>query len=277
MVALAKELREEYERLYKTASVKADKVETMRWYANKIQKNQGRYEAVSAITKVPWHVIAAIHHLESSADFGTHLHNGDPLSARTVHVPAGRPKTHAAPFTWEESAIDALGYDGATGIKNWDLATTLWFCEMYNGSGYRTGSGRATVPPMRSPYLWSYTDQYISGRYVADGKFDANAVSGQAGCVSIWKTLEARGLIKPLGTPQEPKPEPKVLTAADVTWFELHQTSKELVCVAYAGSQAYDSVHFTTIDDLCDFRLLFKNAHNLLLAPEGKSIPVWPA
>jgi lysozyme family protein len=205
---LTPELTKEYENLYKAASVKAGKVETMKWYTNKIQRNQARYEAVSGSTKVPWWVIACIHMMESSADFGTHLHNGDPLSARTVHVPAGRPKTHDAPFTWEESAIDALGYDGATGIKEWNLVSTLHFLHGFNGFGYFQGAGQHTTPPRRSPYLWSYTDQYLCGRYVADGKFDPNAVSGQAGCVAMLKSMEARGLIKPLGTPQEPKPEP---------------------------------------------------------------------
>ena len=217
MPGLTPEMSKEYEDLYESAAVKPDKVETMRWYANRIQKNQARYEAVAAKTGVPWHVIACIHSMESSGDFGTHLHNGDPLSARTVHVPAGRPKTHAAPFTWEESAIDALGYDGATGIKAWNLAATLYFLERYNGLGYKSGGGQRTTPPRRSPYLWSYTQHYVKGRYVADGKFDPEAVSAQAGCVAMLKSLEARGLVKPLSdAPHVPAEEPKLVTYVQV-------------------------------------------------------------
>jgi lysozyme family protein len=40
-----------------------------------------------------------------------------------------------------------------------------------------------------SPYLWSYTDQYQAGKYVADGKYDPTAVSKQPGVVAIMKAL----------------------------------------------------------------------------------------
>jgi len=114
-------------------------------------KNKGRYETISKATGVPWHVIAVIHRLESNCNFGTHLHNGDSLKARTVQVPAGRPKTGTPPFTFEESAIDALGYDGATGIKDWNIVATLKFLERYNGLGYRNHG-------IYSPYLCSCTN-----------------------------------------------------------------------------------------------------------------------
>ena len=223
MVALTDELRKEYVELYTSAKINPSKAGTMTWYANKIQKNQAKYIAVATATKVPWYLIAAIHHLESSGDFSTHLHNGDPLSAKTYHVPAGRPKTHEAPFTWEESAIDALGYDGATGIKVWDLATTLWFAEMYNGSGYRVGAGQKTTPPKRSPYLWSFTQHYIKGRYVKDGVFDVEAVSGQAGVVAIFKALEERGLIPAFATPP-------VVVKTDV-WGKLHEILDPIIAL----------------------------------------------
>ena len=61
---------------------------------------------------MPWYVVGLIHTMESSGNFAAHLHNGDPLSARTTHVPAGRPKAGAPPFTWEESATDALTMQG---------------------------------------------------------------------------------------------------------------------------------------------------------------------
>ena len=152
-------------------------------------KNKARYLAVSKITKVPWQVIACIHRMECNASFQRHLHCGDPLTARTVHVPKGRPVKGNPPFTWEESAIDALGYDGATRITDWSIERTLHFLEAFNGWGYRTGAGQATTPARCSPYLWSGTNQYIKGKYVSDGKFDPNAVSKQIGCVAILKGL----------------------------------------------------------------------------------------
>lgn len=271
---LTPELAKEYEDLYATAIVKPEKQETMKWYVNNIQRNQARYEAVSAKTAVPWHVIAAIHAMESSMDFGTHLHNGDPLSAKTVHVPAGRPKTHDAPFTWEESAIDALGYDGASSIKVWSLERTLHFLQAFNGFGYLTGAGRATTPPKRSPYLWSYTQHYQRGRYVKDGEFDVNSVSDQAGVVAIFKGLESRKLIAPLGGAVVPPPETRW---EDVTWFEMFRLEHkgEIVsgCAAMAGSTVH-AVH-TGIDkfSLIKFLEQYPRANHILVAPSGKR---WP-
>jgi len=145
-------------------------------------KNKGRYETISKATGVPWYVIVVIHRLESNCNFGTHLHNGDSLKARTVQVPAGRPKTGTPPFTFEESAIDALGYDGATGIKDWSIVDTLKFLERYNGLGYRNKG-------IYSPYLWSGTNHYTKGKYIADGVWNAEVVSDQIGCAALMKGL----------------------------------------------------------------------------------------
>lgn len=70
--------------------------------------NRARYESVGNPMGIPWHFIAAIHNLESSRSFLTHLHNGDPLTGRTFHRPPGRPASGNPPFTWEFSAADAL-------------------------------------------------------------------------------------------------------------------------------------------------------------------------
>ena len=52
----------------------------------------------------PWFFLGVIHAMESRFNFERHLHNGDPLSARTVRVPKGFPKAGNPPFTWEVSA-----------------------------------------------------------------------------------------------------------------------------------------------------------------------------
>jgi hypothetical protein len=54
--------------------------------------------------------------------------------------------------------------------------------EKYNGLGYANKG----IP---SPYLWAGTDQYIKGKYVQDGKFNANYVDQQLGCAGILKFL----------------------------------------------------------------------------------------
>lgn len=132
--------------------------------------------------------------MECSFDFSLHLHNGDPLSAKTVHEPSNRPPG-TPPFTWEASALDALKYDRATDIRVWDLPTIFWFFEQYNGWGYRTGAGQNTTPPQRSPYLYSGTMFYQKGKYTSDNHFDPDAVSEQVGCMAQLKELELRGLV----------------------------------------------------------------------------------
>ncbi len=141
-------------------------------------------------SKIPWYFIACAHYLECTFDFKKHLHNGDPLTGYTVKVPANRPKVgHGPPFTFEESAVDALKLMKLNEISNWSLPTVLRKLEAYNGFGY------FKYHSINSPYLWSYSNQYVKGKYVADGKFDAEAVSKQMGAAVILKRMEQRTLI----------------------------------------------------------------------------------
>lgn len=141
-------------------------------------------------SQIPWYFIACAHYLECSFSFKKHLHNGDPLTNYTVRVPANRPKVgHPPPFTFEESAVDALKLMKFDQITNWNLPTVLRKLEAYNGFGY------FKYHSINSPYLWSYSNQYTKGKYVADGKFDAEAVSKQMGAAVILKRMEERTLI----------------------------------------------------------------------------------
>jgi lysozyme family protein len=175
-----------YFNLWNRASVRPDSAAAVTAVAQKIIANKARYQAVEAKTGVPWFMIGPIHNRESSLRFNAHLHCGDPLTARTVHVPKGRPK--AAPangvaYTWEESAIDALSmppHDLAK-VKNWSLERILYETEKYNGWGY-LGKGN-------SPYLWAGTSEYHGGKYVADHVYDRNAWDRQLGCVALLKRL----------------------------------------------------------------------------------------
>jgi len=116
-------------------------------------------------------------------NFRTHLHNGDSLTDRTTHVPRGRPTLGYPPFTWEESAIDALSTDQHWNTwGDWTITGMAYLLEKYNGFGYRSKN----TP---SPYLWAGTSIYTSGKYVADHVFDPNAVSEQIGGMAILKFL----------------------------------------------------------------------------------------
>lgn len=155
--------------------------------ASNIEQYQSRYQAVSDALKsrgknIPWQVIGAIHEREGSLDFGTCLHNGDPLGQVTTHVPAG-----LWPFnTWESAAIDALSRE--TYIPWMDINTVDWlaaiaeYCERYNGLGYRK---KWRV----SPYVWSGARFYTGGRYVADGKFSATSKDSRPGTMPVIMAL----------------------------------------------------------------------------------------
>ena len=56
--------------------------------------------------------------------------------------------------------------------------------EQYNGLGYASKG-------LPSPYVWSGTDQYVSGKYVADGVFSATTVDKQLGCAGLIMAMAA--------------------------------------------------------------------------------------
>lgn len=168
--------------IYETIGIDSKKMPQINKVTELILKNKSRYEAVSASTGVPWNVIAVIHYRESGNSFKRHLHNGDPLTAKTTHVPAGRPIKGAPPFTWEESAVDALKYQGLNKVNDWSVGNMLDLLEKYNGLGYRKRG-------VTSPYLWSWSAAYQRGKYVEDGKYDPNVVDQQCGVAVLLKFL----------------------------------------------------------------------------------------
>lgn len=183
-------LANEYIDLYKSCEAKAEHFSTIDGLVDNILSHRSRYEHVGETLGIPWYFIAAIHNMESSQNFSRHLHNGDPLSARTRHVPKGRPRTGNPPFTWEESAVDALKLRRLNRVDDWSLPRLLYELEGYNGWGYRLYHSHVL-----SPYLWSYSNHYISGKYIADGTWSDTAKSRQCGAVVLIKRLEERGEI----------------------------------------------------------------------------------
>ena len=176
-------------RLYSECEIPDGRVgEIDHYYVRPFVRNRVIYGEVGAELGIPWWFVGIVHGLESSFDFGCHLHNGDPLTGRTVRVPRGRPEAGEPPFTWRESAVDALRLQGLDGLDDWSVGAALDRLERYNGLGYRR-SGRP------SPYLWSYSGHYDKGKYVADGRFDPEAESKQCGGATLLRRLEDRGLV----------------------------------------------------------------------------------
>lgn len=186
-------LRKEYVRLYNTCELLESRYDDVDAIADSILEQKNRYVSVAEPLSIPWYFVAAIHNLESSLRFTKHLHNGDPLSARTVHIPAGRPIDGDPPFTWVESARDALIYKRLDTVNDWSLPRLLYEIEKYNGWGYRLYH-----PEVLSPYLWSFCSHYDRGKYIADGTWSDTARSRQCGAAVLIRRLEEREEIPPL-------------------------------------------------------------------------------
>lgn len=171
-----------YANLWAKMTIKPEAVSQARAYATKLAKYKTRYQAVAEpFHGMPWWFVAIIHEMEGDADFSTHLHNGDPLTARTVHEPSGRPAVGSPPFTWEESAADALRLKELGSVTDWSVPRALFELERYNGWGY--------VGKINSPYLWAKTSLEEPGKYIADHVWSATAVSKQWGAAAILRAM----------------------------------------------------------------------------------------
>ncbi len=141
--------------------------------------NKGRYLAIARQAGMPdiaWVFIAVSHYRESSQDFSRSLAQGDLWNRVSTHVPAGR-----GPFqSFEDAAVDALVKCApyASRLKDWSIGGMLTNLERFNGIGYAARG----VP---SAYVWSGTDQYRSGKFVADGVYDPNKVDAQLGVAGL--------------------------------------------------------------------------------------------
>lgn len=181
---LNRALRIAYATLFETCTIAQDARKALQVEIDSIQGGIARYRATSLLLggRIPPHVIGVIHRLECDCNFNLHLHNGDSLKARTKRVPAGRPRTGNPPFTWEESARDALTYLGFDTNRDWSVSGTSYMFESYNGFGYRNYH-----PNVISPYMYGKTNHHTKGKYTADGKFDPNAITKDFGVMALLK------------------------------------------------------------------------------------------
>ena len=146
-----------------------------------IIKNKDYYQSISGVfpTPIKWFHIGLIHEMECSQNFNCYLGNGQPLNKRTTIVPVGR-----GPFSsFKDGAIDAIKYDRLDKVTDWGIGNALYIFEGFNGYGYSLYKG------INSPYIWSGSNQYTSGKYVSDGVYDKDAVSGQIGIALLYKRL----------------------------------------------------------------------------------------
>lgn len=160
--------------------MKIDRAEdTITSVAKRLLASKARYQAVSKKTGVPWEFIAVTHQRESNQNWSASLGQGDPWNEVSTHVPKGR-----GPFkSWEDSAIDAIvTLKKLDKIKEWPIERLLYHLEEYNGWGYYNRG----IP---SPYIWSHTNHYKGGKYIADHVFDPNVYDKQIGCAALLKKI----------------------------------------------------------------------------------------
>jgi lysozyme family protein len=182
------DLHTEYESLFSTGVIRPDKLGSVNWHIGKLKTFREDYEATGTPLGIPWWFVGIIHCMECGFNFEGHLHNGDPLDAKTVHVPKGRPLSDN--WDWASSARDALTMKGFDSWNEWSTAGALYQWERYNGFGYRKFH-----PETKSPYLWSFSNHYTKGKYVADGDWSATHVSKQCGAATLLRAMVNRGLV----------------------------------------------------------------------------------
>lgn len=158
---------------------------------------KARYQTISDATaqillgitvKVPWFGIAVIHEREAGGPphWDKQLGQGDPLNQVSRHDPRGRgpflnhPNDPPGQDAFYRGALDALTDCGPYAAKwqDWSIGGLLTLLEEYNGLGYAAMG----VP---SAYVWSGTNQYVSGKYIADHEYRANVKDVQEGCAGI--------------------------------------------------------------------------------------------
>ena len=118
-------------------------------------------------------------------------------------MPKGRGPFHS----WEDAAVDALAIDGTDRVTAWGIERLCYELEKYNGFGSRAKG-------IHTPYLWSYSNHYSHGKYIADHVWDASAVSGQAGAMPLLSRMMALDASITFGQappPPDVEPGPVVL------------------------------------------------------------------
>lgn len=152
------------------------------------EAHKADYQSVSDQTDVPPELVAAIHWREGSGNFGTYLHQGDPLGKAPVNVPTNIPTFQKG--EWDKAAAHALNTKdkkecqkvlGMTKDTK-DRAAIAAYAERYNGTGY----DKKNVP---SPYVYSGTDEYTSGKFVKDHVYSPTAVDKQLGVMPMVDSI----------------------------------------------------------------------------------------
>ncbi len=198
------------------------------------------YKEVEAKTGVPWVVIGIMDLRESGGGACRHLHNGDSLRKRTVNVPSNRPKPGTGPFTFLDSACDAVQIKGLHKITEWTIERMAYEFERYNGFGYRQ------YRSMRSPYLWGGTSHQQPGKYIRDGVFDKTVMDKQIGCMPLLKELcDVAGVVIPSMYDATPDPDKQTAASNAKTNREMSTTEKAVIGTGFTAATVTTTIATT--------------------------------
>lgn len=150
-------------------------------------------QTAPSLRSVPWWFIAIISEREYGGPphWDKQLGQGDPLDQKSIHEPMGMGPylSHPSDITpgfdaWTRCCVDVLVNTAPFAAKwtNWTIGGILTLFEEYNGLGY-------ALRGLSSAYVWSGSDQYSSGKFVADHVFDSNVVDVQLGCAGILRLM----------------------------------------------------------------------------------------
>jgi len=184
-----------HEKLWDSAKINPSQVFRIDKSISIYLENKQKYVNIEKmrVGGVPSAIVFTLHGRESTWHFGKHLHEGSRLTGRTRYVPKGRPKAspkNGHTYTFEESAEDALYKLKDMESVNWSRCNdALYNIEKYNGLGYLRYHR-----DVNSPYLWSGTQHYRKGKYVADGRFSSTAIDKQLGTCALLLRMQSRGI-----------------------------------------------------------------------------------
>jgi lysozyme family protein len=194
----------EYTYLWPMSEIRADWRVAVKRVVDWARENRHAFDAAAEQTRIPWWVIAGINNLEMGMNFNGTILNGDSWKSKTKHFPSG-----LGPWTsWLDACVwgfryEAKGWGFDLSKYKWSVGGAFYFAESYNGHNVREEIGKDTVPPNASPYVYSGTQFYVSGKMQEvetapgsgkyRGVFNKNLVSEQVGFMAFAKGLEQSG------------------------------------------------------------------------------------
>ncbi len=193
---------------------------------------------------VPWWFVAIVAEREYGGPpiWNKQLGQGDPLSQVSRHDPAGR-GPFTGPDAWLRCAVDALVECAPHAARwtDWSVGGALTILEDYNGEGY----AMRNVP---SAYVWSGSNQYVSGKYVADHVYRSDVKDVQEGCAPLLKCMMDIDSSIKFGRPkvepkvEAPKEEPEVEEPAPEAPTKTMASSKTGAAAITVGAAASGEV-----------------------------------